>query len=255
MTVGTIIGSFDVTTLVFSTFVLFFIGLVFYLRREDRREGYPLETDTGGKLEEPGGVWHPTPKAFRLPGGDLIYKPDTKRDPETHNLKRLAVWPGAPSEPVGDAMKSGVGPGSHAQRDNVPDVTHEGQVKIVPMRVLPEFSVAKGDPDPRGFDVIGADGQSGGKINEIWMDRAEALVRYYEIALADGRKVLLPYAFANVKGKAKQVRVEAILGKHFVDVPGHANPDQVTRLEEDQISAYYAAGTLYATSDRAEPWI
>jgi len=31
--------------------------------------------------------------------------------------------------------------------------------------------------------------------------------------------------------------------------------EQVTLLEEDRISAYYAAGLLYATSDRAEPWI
>ena len=31
----------DVALLVFWAFVLFFVCLVFYLRREDRREGYP----------------------------------------------------------------------------------------------------------------------------------------------------------------------------------------------------------------------
>jgi len=31
------------------------------------------------------------------------------------------------------------------------------------------------------------------------------------------------------------------------------NPDQITLLEEEKVSAYYGAGTLYATSHRQEP--
>ena len=38
-------GTFDLAELAFYVFVLFFLGLVYYLRREDKREGYPLETD------------------------------------------------------------------------------------------------------------------------------------------------------------------------------------------------------------------
>ena len=38
----TIVGSIDIAELVFLAFVLFFIGLIFYLRREDRREGYQI---------------------------------------------------------------------------------------------------------------------------------------------------------------------------------------------------------------------
>jgi len=36
-------------------------------------------------------------------------------------------------------------------------------------------------------------------------------------------------------------------------VPGLAQADQVTLLEEEKVMAYYGAGTLYATADRAEP--
>jgi photosynthetic reaction center H subunit len=36
-------------------------------------------------------------------------------------------------------------------------------------------------------------------------------------------------------------------------VPGTKQPEQVTLLEEEKIMAYYGAGTLYATPDRAEP--
>jgi len=256
MSEGTIIGSLDVTTLVFTAFVAFFIGLVFYLRREDRREGYPLESDTTGRLEEPGAVWFPTPKKFQLADGRVIAKPDGRRDPQTGNMKRLAVWPGAPSEPVGDPMASHVGPGAYTLREDKPDLTHENLPKIVPLRALEGFDVAKQDTDPRGFKVIGADRKTAGVISEIWVDRAESLIRYYEVELAEGgRKVLLPVAFTNVKRSSGTAYVGAILAAQFANVPAHASPDQVTRLEEDQISAYYASGLLYATSDRKEPWI
>jgi photosynthetic reaction center H subunit len=39
----------DGAQIVLYAFWLFFFGLVWYLRREDKREGYPLETDTGLK--------------------------------------------------------------------------------------------------------------------------------------------------------------------------------------------------------------
>ena len=35
----------DLTTLVLYAFWIFFAGLVYYLRREDKREGYPLVSD------------------------------------------------------------------------------------------------------------------------------------------------------------------------------------------------------------------
>ena len=39
---GQIIGNFDVAQAVLILFLIFFTGLIIYLRREDRREGYPL---------------------------------------------------------------------------------------------------------------------------------------------------------------------------------------------------------------------
>jgi photosynthetic reaction center H subunit len=252
-----VIGSLDLTTLLFILFVGFFVALVFYLQKEGRREGYPLEADETGKLESIGTTWMPAPKAYKLADGREVMKPDGVRDPSYDGkLKRMARWAGAPSDPVGDPMLSEVGPGSYTQREDKPDLTHENLPKIVPMSTLPDFTVAKGDADPRGFTVVGADGEVGGVISDIWVDRAEALVRYYEIELAEsGRKVLLPFAFTNIKGKLKQAQVEAILGKHFAGIPAHAAVDQVTRLEEDRISAYYAGGLLYATSERTEAWI
>ena len=44
-------GGLDVTEWVLYGFFLFFAGLIIYLRREDRREGYPLEDDVTGRRE------------------------------------------------------------------------------------------------------------------------------------------------------------------------------------------------------------
>ena len=51
------------------------------------------------------------------------------------------------------------------------------------------------------------------------------------------------------------VLVRTIFSKHVREVPQLADPNQVTLLEEDKISAYYAGGNLYASAERLEPQI
>jgi photosynthetic reaction center H subunit len=46
-----------------------------------------------------------------------------------------------------------------------------------------------------------------------------------------------------------------VYARHFADVPGLKNPNEVTKLEEEKISAYYGGGTLYADAKRSEPLI
>lgn len=41
------IGNIDVAQIVLYVFWLFFFALVYYLRREDKREGYPLASPRG----------------------------------------------------------------------------------------------------------------------------------------------------------------------------------------------------------------
>src|SRR3712207_7725452 len=62
-------GTFDVAELAFYVFVLFFLGLVYYLRREDKREGYPLESDRsdgGGRVTVRGFPNPPRPKKVKM---------------------------------------------------------------------------------------------------------------------------------------------------------------------------------------------
>ena len=123
------------------------------------------------------------------------------------------------------------------------------------MRIAAGFTVADSDPDPRGMTVYGADREAGGTVSDLWVDRAEPQIRYFEVATPGGRHVLLPVAFAKIDGRRRGIAVRSILAAQFATVPSIANPDQVTKLEEDQISAYYAGGCLYAAPARAEPFL
>ncbi|HEY0776456.1 MAG TPA: PRC-barrel domain-containing protein, partial [Gemmatirosa sp.] len=109
--------------------------------------------------------------------------------------------PGEPLEPIGDPMTSGLGPSAWANRADVPDLTVHGDPKIVPMRVAQNFYIEPRDPDPRGMRVVGCDGEVAGVITDVWVDRAEPQVRYFEVELpagaaaaagTAGRRVLMP---------------------------------------------------------------
>jgi photosynthetic reaction center H subunit len=235
----------------------FFVGLIFYLRREDRREGFPLEEDGSGRLQSEGGfLFIADPKTFRLPfGRGTVSVPNSKRDRRPHAAKRSSVVPGSPSDPVGNPMTAGVGPGSYAERAKVPDLTAHGEARIVPLRVAKDFQVAAGESDPRGFAVLGTDSAKAGAVKDLWVDRGEAMVRYLEVELLSGQIAILPITMALIDKRRKSVLVDAITAAQFIDVPKLEQPDQITFDEEERVAAYYGAGFLYATPSRLEPLI
>jgi len=248
----------DVAQVTLYVFWIFFASLIFYLRREDKREGYPLDSTASG-----GGVVHgfprmPDPKSYLLRDGHIATLPNHKNDRRDVAVAPIAVWPGAPMEPTGNAMLDGVGPGSWADREDVPELNIDNVPCIVPLRLAEGTYLEPRDPDPRGMKVIGADSEIGGVVTDVWVDRAEALIRYIEVEVTtsgDPKRVLLPMPFALVNHKRGRVTVNAILGSQFADVPVTKSLDQVTKLEEDRIVGYYGAGTLYATPSRQEPWL
>ena len=238
-------------------FFAFFTGLIFYLRREDRREGYPLEEDGSGRLQTAGGfLFMALPKTFKLPSGDKVSVPNGKRDRRPLAARRTGVAPGSPIVPTGNPLIDGIGPASYADRAKVPELTTHGDPKIVPLRVAQHFEIASGDPDPRGLQVVGADRRLAGVVKDVWVDRVECTIRYLEVALDGGSgSVLLPMTMALVRRGARQVYVDAITAAQFVDVPKIAGTDQVTFYEEERIVAYYGGGFLYAHPARSEPLI
>ncbi len=264
----------DVAQVTLYVFWIFFACLIFYLRKEDKREGYPLEsTAMGGGIQQ-GFPQRPDNKVYLLRGGHTATLPNHKNDRRDVALAPVDRYPGSPLEPTGNPMLDGVGPGAWADREDVPELTMEDVPAIVPLRLTPATTLSTRDADPRGMPVLGADGEVGGTCVDVWVDRAEAIVRYLEVEVAVpgavaaapttgtgtstamSKRVLLPLNFALIKGGLRnRILVDAILGAHFADVPGTKSPDQVTKLEEDRIVGYYGAGTLYATPSRQEPLI
>ncbi len=196
----------------------------------------------------------PGPKTFKLAHGGEAVVPNA---PSTRPLmaEPAHAWAGAPLVPTGaNPMLDGVGPGSWVERADVPDMDFEGAVKIVPLRVATDFRISHKDTDPRGLPVVGDDGETGGTVVDLWVDKAESLFRYIEVELNGGaRRVLLPMNFARIR--KDRVTVKSILGHQFADVPGTKSTDQVTQLEEEKIMAYYGAGTLYAEPSRVDPLV
>jgi photosynthetic reaction center H subunit len=251
---GAITQYIDVAQVVLYVFWVFFAGLIWYLRQEDRREGYPLENAKTGVVGAGGWPYVPDPKTFRLAGGKTVTVPNDIRDNRPLAAKAIAPFPGAPIEPTGNPLGASIGPGSWAERMDKPDMSAHGKPVIVPLRAAHGFSVAEEDPDPRGWDVIGCDYKKGGKVVEIWVDTCEYMARYLEVSTGT-RNVLLPITFSLIKPADECVFVNAITGAQFEGAPATASPNQVTLLEEDRICGYYGGGMLYAHPGRAEPLV
>lgn len=255
----------DVAQIVLYLFWAFFFGLVFYLQRESRREGYPLVGEDG--REENHGLWMDDPKKFELEHGDTVLY---SNQPERRDL---ALEPksgplGDPFVPTGNPMKDGVGAASYAMRMDHPDVAHEGHVKIQPMSKASDYGVGEHDDDPRGMTVYGHDGKVAGVCSDLWIDVAEYVVRYLEVDLGEQGKVLLPYYLADIQGPRgilhfllgievmKQgIFVNSITAAQFADCPRTKKPDEITLREEDMIMGYYGGGKLHSVPERSEPLI
>ena len=173
---GLLFNDVDVAQVVLYIFFIFFAGLILYLRREDKREGYPLESERSEYVTVQGFPGIPAPKTFLLANGATQTAPRRELDDRPLRAIPVAPWPGAPLEPTGNPMIDGVGPASYALRANVPDTTYEGHARIVPLRVARTHTIETRDPDPRGMDVVGADGLVAGTVSDAWVDRAEGLI-------------------------------------------------------------------------------
>lgn len=261
MGTGAVIGNIDVAQITLYVFWIFFAGLIWYLRQEDRREGYPLEDDESGAYDKEPWLFVPAPKTFLLPYGQgTVQAPNFERDTRELNAERRDNFGGSPLIPTGDPMKAGVGPGSWAERRDAPDLDAEGHPRLAPGRVATAFSIAEGSSDPIGLPVVACDQQVAGKVKDIWIDKAECMIRYLEVTLGEGesaRTVLTPINFCTLQGTgaSRHFKVRAITSEQFDGVPGLKQPDQITRLEEEKVMAYYGAGTLYATPERQESFL
>ena len=127
MPTGAITGYIDVAQLVLYAFWIFFAGLIFYLRRENKREGYPLISDRSDRVKVQGFPPIPEPKTFLLPHGGTRPRPRARTSDDRADRGQAGRrWPGAPLQPTGNPMQDGVGPASYAEREDEPELTLDG---------------------------------------------------------------------------------------------------------------------------------
>ena len=156
--------------------------------------------------------------------------------------------------PTGDPMQTGVGAASYALRADSPDITWDGaEAKIVPLRAAPGWTIAEGDPEIRGRAVFGIDGKVAGTVVDLWVDKADVLLRYVEVeVVGSGKRVLIPLGVVHWRGHGP-VKVDTATGAQIAAAPTTAQAERVTLREEDRISGYFGGGELHCEPHRVEP--
>ena len=248
------VGNIDIAMLALWAFFIFFFALVIYLHRESYREGYPLEDAVTGRYSESNALYPmPAPKTFHLghDRGDVTVPQIHAREPVEIAARRLDRSPGSPYVPTGNPLIDGVGPAAWANRAKLPDLDMHGRPRLAPLAST-DLWLESRDPDPRGMTVIDARKETVGTVSEVWVDRAERMVRYLAIDTG-ARTVMAPMAVAVVSRARRTIQIDALLASQFADAPAIEASDTITFYEEDRIQAYFGGGYLYATPERQEP--
>ena len=242
---GALTGHLDAVQIITAAFFVFFAGLIYYLRREDKREGYPLWDVSPQGVPIEGFPPVPPTKIYKLLEGGETAMPH-RLEPSAMRGAPVYRHPGAPLVPIGDAMLAEIGPGAYPMRIDRP-LLSEGAPQVQPMRAAHGWDVAKGDADPRGFAVFDAARQKVGTVTDLWVDRGVKLLRYLEVRLDgdDQPTVLVPIFRTDVRGKRQTVLLTSMLAGYLRTAPRLQSPDQITAREEDQVNAYFSAAMMY----------
>ena len=246
--IGAITQHLDGVQILVATFFAFFLFLVYVLRREDKREGYPMQDISPEGMPIQGFPPAPPPKTYNLLEGGTTQMPHHYGSSAMRGAPLLR-FPGAPLVPLGDPMLAELGPGAYPLRKDEPMMS-EGRPATLPLRIARDWSVSKGDTDPRQLPVVDGRGRPVGVVRELWVDRGVKILRYLEVELSlpevAGMRVLLPIYYADVSARYGRVRVRALLAHQFATVPALASNDQITAREEDRVNAYYAGGLIFS---------
>jgi uncharacterized protein (TIGR02271 family) len=104
--------------------------------------------------------------------------------------------------------------------------TPDDTAHVAALRDLDDFQVAEGFPDPRGWDVLGADGVKVGKVHDLIVDTAAMRTRYLDVELdkkaigaRDDRDVLIPVGTARLDDTDDRVILGSLSGAQLASLP------------------------------------
>jgi sporulation protein YlmC with PRC-barrel domain len=100
--------------------------------------------------------------------------------------------------------------------------------RVVPLRETREFRLAKGDPDLRGWNVFGADGERIGTVSDLLVDPAVMKVRYLDVDLSDDlfrlkedRHVIVPTESVDLRERGKDVWIRTLGADDVAQLPAY----------------------------------
>lgn len=251
-----VLGDIDVAFLCVVAFVAFFIGLVYYLRQEDKREGFPMVQIHGGRHVEivtrEGWPELPAPKTFRLPHGHGTVTVPRRDAPEIPDDVEGRVMIGEGLRTDGNPLDIGLGAAAYqADKPDFPDLNYRGEPKIVSLDRTPDFYILPGDPDPRGWPFLDKHGRRVGTITDLWFNKAEYFLRYFTYRVDDtGEELIAPSFFCIVDIRDRTVRARTLIGEDLLRAPVKAG-EVITWVEEDRVNGYFAGGIPFAPEDTA----
>jgi hypothetical protein len=129
-----------------------------------------------------------------------------------------------------------------------------GVRRLARLSDLSDFRVAKGDTDPRGWDVITGDGHRIGKVTELIVDTNTMEARYMDTDVDErkldlervDRHILVPIDAARLDRGRKHVVVDGLFSKDLGAVPVYSGLP-LTSDTEDQIRTAYRVGPRRVT--------
>jgi hypothetical protein len=122
-----------------------------------------------------------------------------------------------------------------------------------------DFKVADGDPDPRGWDVISADGKEIGEIDDLIVDTAAHKVRYLvceldedKLGLDDDRDlhILIPAGRARLSPDDKKLMLDGVTSSQIVSMPRYTG--SLDSQYDDAAFGEPAPGGMAEPIDRRE---
>lgn len=108
---------------------------------------------------------------------------------------------------------------------------------------LDDVKVADGEPDPRGWEVVGADGKRLGEVDHLIGDTGAMKVRYLTVELdssvsSDREHVLVPVGHVDLDTGRHRVVTSALDTKRATAIPTYSGGD-IDRKYETELTRHY----------------
>jgi sporulation protein YlmC with PRC-barrel domain len=104
----------------------------------------------------------------------------------------------------------------------------EAQPQVVPLKDAREFRLPKDAPNPRGWEVFGADNERVGTVEGLLVDPSQMRVRYLDVDVAEDlfllredRHVVVPMEFVELRERGKDVWVKGLTAREIALLPAY----------------------------------